>query len=148
MRVHKTLGSGFLESAYGDALEIEFEKTGIPYEREDNVVIYYDGKPLPTTYRADFTCYGREYIVELKAIKTLTKIEWAQVIHYMRATRIKYALLINFGREQLQYDTFDLDKLPATSVLGNPATKSQPKNLSTSVKSECHSRSIEHSAER
>ena len=69
MRVHRELGFGFLESAYADALEIEFDRAGIPYEREDEVRIYYGGRPLATTYRADFTCFHREYIVELKAIK-------------------------------------------------------------------------------
>ena len=87
-RVHAMLGFGFLESAYGDALEIEFRKSGIPYVREDAVRIYYDGQPLPTVWRADFTCFERRFIVELKAVKALTKIEWAQVIHYLRATRI------------------------------------------------------------
>ena len=43
MRVHKTLGRGFLESAYGDALELEFQKNSIPYIREDEVYIYYEG---------------------------------------------------------------------------------------------------------
>ena len=57
-RVYATLGFGFLESAYGDAMEIEFAKAGIPYVREDPVRIYYDGKPLPTVWRADFTCFG------------------------------------------------------------------------------------------
>ena len=75
-RVHAALGFGFLESAYGDALEIEFRKVGIPYVREDPVRIYYDGQPLPTTWRADFTCFDREFVLELKAIKTITKIEW------------------------------------------------------------------------
>ena len=117
-RVHAALGFGFLESAYGDALEIEFAKAGIPYVREDPIRIYYDGKPLPTAWRADFTCFDREFIVELKAIKTITKIEWAQVVHYLRATRIPYALLVNFGRPSLQYDTFDLNKLPSASLLG------------------------------
>ena len=151
MRVHRELGFGFLESAYGDALEIEFEKAGIPYEREDEVRIYYDGKPLETTYRADFTCFHREYIVELKAIKTLSKIEWSQIIHYMRATRIKYALLINFGRERIQYDTFDLDKLPTTSVLDTRpiATKSLPQTtLSQPVEGESQTRSTKYSAKR
>ena len=69
IKVHSTLGDGFLESAYGDALEVEFRKAGIPYVREDSVRIYYDGQPLPTNYRADFTCFDRNYIVELKAIK-------------------------------------------------------------------------------
>ena len=66
---------------------------------------------LPTNYRADFTCFNRSYIVELKAIKTITKVEWAQVIHYLRGTQIPYALLINFGRPQIQYGTFDLDTI-------------------------------------
>ena len=61
---------------------------------------------------------GGEFILELKAIKTITKIEWAQVIHYLRATRIPHALLVNFGRPDFQYDTFDLDKLPGSSVVG------------------------------
>ena len=69
-RVHATYGFGFLESAYGDALEIEFRKSGIPYVREDAVRIYYDGQPLPTVWRADFTCLERRFIVELKAVKT------------------------------------------------------------------------------
>ena len=113
MRVHKTLGHGFLESAYGDALELEFQKNSIPYLREDEVYVYYQGTRLQTRYRAEFTCFDREYIVELKAMKTLTKIEWAQTIHYLRATRIPYALLINFGRPDIQYETFELAKLPS-----------------------------------
>ena len=121
-RVHATLGFGFLESAYGDAMEIEFAKAGIPYVREDQVRIYYDGKPLPTVWRADFTCFDREFIVELKAIKAITKIEWAQVVHYLRATRILHALLVNFGRPVLQYDTFDLDRLPSATSPGAPAS--------------------------
>lgn len=117
IKVHETLGDGFLESAYGDALEVEFKRAGIPYVREDSVRIYYDGQPLPTKYRADFTCFDRNYIVELKAIKAITKVESAQVIHYLRATGIPYALLINFGSSKLQYDTFELAKLPTSSVL-------------------------------
>ena len=125
-RVHDMLGSGFLESAYGDALEIEFRKAGIPYVREDPVRIYYDGQPLQTTWRADFTCFDREFVLELKAIKTTTKIEWAQVIHYLRATRIPYAMLVNFGRPSIQYDTFELDKLPSSSVLVGMDTAAKP----------------------
>ena len=107
LHVHKILGDGFLESAYGDALEVEFKRRGIPYVREDELRVFYEGVPLKTRYRADFTCYEREYILELKAIKALSKVEWAQVVHYMRATGIPYGLLINFGRAKLQYDSFD-----------------------------------------
>ena len=148
MRVHSILGHGFLESAYGDALEIEFKKAGIPYVREDGVRIYYDGQPLPTNWRADFTCFDRGYIVELKAIKSITKIEWAQVIHYMRATRIPYALLLNFGRPQLQHDTFDLAKLPSGSVIETAAAPQIKKTPSPAVESESPPRSTDNSAER
>ena len=148
MRVHSILGYGFLESAYGDALEIEFKKAGIPYVREDNVRIYYDGRPLPTNWRADFTCFDRSYIVELKAIKSITKVEWAQVIHYMRATRIPYALLLNFGRPQLQYDTFDLAKLPSGSVIETAAAPQMKDSQSPSVNGESKARSTDNSAER
>ena len=151
MRVHKTLGLGFLESAYGDALEIEFARAGIPYTREDEVRIFYDGQPLKTTYRADFTCHDRSFIVELKAIRSLSKIEWAQVIHYMRATKIRFALLVNFGRAQFQYETFDLKNLSTASVIDSfpSATEPQPKTpLTQTVEGECLARSPGHSAER
>ena len=147
MRVHSILGCGFLESAYGDALEIEFRKNGIPYIREDQVRVFYNGQPLATKWRADFTCFDRNYIVELKAIKTITKIEWAQVIHYMRATRIPYAMLVNFGRPQFQYDTFDLAKPPSGSVV-ETATAPQVKTPSQTVESESTPRSTDNSAER
>ncbi len=113
MRVHKALGHGFLESAYGDALELEFQKNNIPYIREDEIYIYYEGTRLKTRYRADFTCFNKEYIIELKALRNISKFEWAQVIHYLRATQIPYALLINFGKTNFQYESFELAKLPS-----------------------------------
>ena len=66
----------------------------------------------------------------------------------MRATRIPYALLLNFGRPQLQYDTFDLDKLPTGSVLdpaAQPQLKTQPLQP---VDDELKTRSPDNSAER
>ncbi len=118
MRVHNTLGHGFLESAYADALELEFKRNAIPYFREDEVYIYYEGTRLQTRYRADFTCFDRGYIIELKAIKALTKIEWAQVIHYLRATQIPYALLINFGRPKYstKHSTSQISRPYSTAV--------------------------------
>ncbi len=51
MRVHDTLGNGFLESTYADALELEFMRNSIPYVREDEVYIYYGNTRLQTRYR-------------------------------------------------------------------------------------------------
>ena len=130
MRVHSVLGHGFLESAYGDALEIEFSKAGIPYVREDEVRVCYCGVPLKTSYRADFTCFDRRFIVELKAIKALTGLERAQVRHYIKATGIRYALLINCATPQLQYDAFDITEIEKNSDLSD--TSANALDISTS----------------
>ena len=67
MHVYNVLGSGFLEAVYQEALAIEFAKRGIPFEREKELKVFYDGHELKQTYRADFVCYG-DIILELKAV--------------------------------------------------------------------------------
>ena len=94
--VHRELGVGFLERVYQDALEYEFRERGIPYEREKNIQIMYKGKPLGDPYRADFVCYNK-IIVELKALSELDGTHRAQVINYLKATKMKLGLLVNFG---------------------------------------------------
>ena len=105
MEVHRELGNGFLEGVYQDALEIELRQRTIPYERERPVPVLYKGVTLGTPYRADFVCYGSA-IVELKAVKTLTDVESAQVLHYLKATGFERALLINFATPRLEYKRF------------------------------------------
>jgi len=105
MEVHGELGNGFLEGVYHDALEIEFTRLGIPFTREHPIPVIYKGQALSTPYRADFACHS-SIIVELKAIKTLTDIESAQVLHYLKATGFERALLINFGTPRLDYKRF------------------------------------------
>ncbi len=101
MEVHRELGHGFLESVYQDALEIEFKWRGISFTREEQVPVFYKGSTLGTPYRADFICYG-SIIVELKAVKSLTEVELAQVLHYLKATGFHRALLIKFGTRKLK----------------------------------------------
>ena len=96
MKVHRTLGAGFLEAVYQEALELEFQQHGIPYEREKNLTISYNGVELHQTYKADFICYGK-IIVELKAVSSLDNVHRAQTINYLKATDLKLGLLINFG---------------------------------------------------
>ena len=96
MQVYNVLGHGFLESVYQEALAIEFTKRGIPYQREKELKIYYDGKELQQTYRADFVCYDG-IIVEIKAVSELDGSHRSQVYNYLKATGFKLGLLINFG---------------------------------------------------
>jgi GxxExxY protein len=104
MHVYNTLGTGFLEVVYQEALEIEFKKRGIPYAREKEINIYYDGLMLNTKFRPDFICYD-SIIVELKAVKELDDINRTQIFNYLKATNTKLGILINFGHEdKLEYE--------------------------------------------
>ena len=102
--VYKQLGHGFLESVYQEALEVEFQKRGIPYEREKELQIYYDGNPLKQTYRADFVCYD-SIIVELKAVADIDDAHRSQIYNYLKATGYKLGILLNFGHyDGLEYE--------------------------------------------
>ena len=95
MYVYNHLGIGFLEPVYQEALEVELQRRGIPFEREKELTVMYDGVQLQQTYRADFVCYNH-IIVELKAVSALDNIHRAQVHNYLKATGYKLGILINF----------------------------------------------------
>ena len=95
-KVYNTLGPGFLEAVYQEALEIEFQRQSLPYEREKELKIQYDGVELKQTYKADFLCFGK-IIVELKAISNLEDSHRSQVYNYLHATGYQLGLLLNFG---------------------------------------------------
>ncbi len=101
MEVHRQLGPGFLEAVYQQALAIEFPARSIPFLSEAELPVYYKGQRLACFYRADFVCYD-EVIVELKALSTITGVEEAQVINYLKATGVERGLLLNFGRSRLE----------------------------------------------
>jgi GxxExxY protein len=103
--VHREMGNGFLEYAYQEALTIEFELRGIPFRREVGLDLYYKGRPLRCVYRADFVCYDA-IIIETKALKTISDIERAQLINYLRITRFERGLILNFGCVSLQHERF------------------------------------------
>lgn len=94
-----------MEAVYQEALEMEFVKQGILYEREKELEIYYDGKKLKQTYRADFVCYNK-IIVELKAVSVLDDTHRSQVYNYLCATGYKVGLLFNFGH----YDGLEIER--------------------------------------
>jgi len=102
MEVHKKLGSGFLESVYSEALEIEFKKANIPYEREKKLPVFYENQPLKKYFRADFVCYN-SIILELKATKFSVDADRQQTLNNVKATKFKLGILINFGTPSLTY---------------------------------------------
>ena len=102
MDVHKELGCGFLEAVYQEALGKEFAYQAIPFKPQPIIQIAYKGKLLDKTYQPDFICYS-EIILEIKAISSLSGIEEAQLINYLKATGLKVGLLINFGAKSLEY---------------------------------------------
>jgi GxxExxY protein len=101
MEVHSNLGPGFLESVYEEAMAIEFRLRDIACERQKPIPVMYKGEKAK-----DFFCdylVGEKVLVELKALKTLTNNEEAQVLNYLKATGLLVGLLINFGEQSLRY---------------------------------------------
>lgn len=89
-------------------MRIELDRRALRFQREVDLIVRYKGVVLDCSYRADFICFG-EVLVEIKAIKQLTDVDRAQVLHYLKATGIKRALLINFGAISLEYERLVLN---------------------------------------
>ena len=109
MEVYKTLGCGFLEAVYQEALAIELKRQGIPFQQEKELNIAYKGIELDKKYYADFVCYGK-IILETKAVKEICDNYRAQIINYLKATKMKLGLLVNFGEPSLKYERFVNEK--------------------------------------
>ena len=95
MEVHRTLGAGFLESVYEKALEVEFLSRKIPFVRQKQIELKYKETSVGEA-RLDFLV-GDTLIVELKAVESLHPIHHAQVLNYLKATKLELGLLINFN---------------------------------------------------
>ena len=92
--VHRELGPGFLESIYDRALRLELEARGIAFECEKSVAVLYRGVAIPGQ-RLDFVVEER-LVVEVKAVAAIEPIHVAQVLSYLKTTKLRLALLINF----------------------------------------------------
>ena len=92
--VYKTLGDGYLEEVYQNALEEELKLRGIPFAAKKKLHIMYKGRDCGL-YEPDFICFDK-IIVELKAVETLHPKHSAQLMNYLRATGHKLGLLVNF----------------------------------------------------
>ncbi|PIZ44593.1 ATP-dependent DNA helicase RecG [Candidatus Wolfebacteria bacterium CG_4_10_14_0_2_um_filter_39_18] len=100
--VKKQLGLGQKESIYQKALEEEFIKRELSYEKEKQIDIKYDDKKIGT-YRPDFIVEGK-IILEIKALPYIGKFEKQQVWHYLKSADYVLALLVNFGKEDVEIE--------------------------------------------
>ena len=99
-KVANTLGNGFLEKVYENALEHGLRKTGFLVEQQKGIQVRYDGVVVGD-YMADILVQNT-VLVELKAVKTLDNIHVAQCLNYLKATGFKVCLLLNFGTPRVQ----------------------------------------------
>ena len=99
--VHNALGHGFLESVYHEALELEFMISGISFESEKRLDVWYKSYKLDHFFIADFICFNK-IIIEMKACDGLCTEHTAQLLNYLKATKFKLGLLINFGTPRVQ----------------------------------------------
>jgi GxxExxY protein len=100
LRVHQTLGPGYSEGVYHDAMAIELEVSSIPYVRELVVPVTYRGRPL-RDYQLDLVV-DRLVVVEIKAVDKLHPMHQTQILSYMKAARLPVGLLMNFQSEYLR----------------------------------------------
>jgi len=100
IKVHKELGPGFLESIYEEALKVELSKNELDFASQMEVQIEYLGVPVGL-HRLDLLVQN-EVILELKAVKELADIHFAQLRSYLKATSIKVGLLLNFSKPTLE----------------------------------------------
>lgn len=102
MEVHNELGCGFSEIVYKDALEYEFKKNGILFEREVRYQVRYKDTILSHLFFADFVVYD-SIILEVKAVSDLIDQHFEQTINYLTVSGMEVGLLINFRKPKLQY---------------------------------------------
>jgi GxxExxY protein len=101
MKVHATLGPGFLESVYQKALAHELRKAGLNVECEKRLTVHYDGVPVGD-FSADILVEN-EVMLELKANHALAPAHEVQLVNYLTATGIEIGLLLNFGAQRLEF---------------------------------------------
>ena len=102
--VYNEMGSGFLEAVYQECLEYELADRGIPFAQQKQLQLKFKKRILKSIYIPDFICFEK-VIIEIKGTANLNDVHRAQMINYLKATRLKLGLLVNFGdRQKLEYE--------------------------------------------
>jgi len=99
LAVHKALGPGFLESVYQKAMEVALRHRALPFNEQKEIRIFFEEEEVGL-HRLDLVV-ADEIVVELKAVKTLEDVHYAQVKSYLKATGLHVGLLLNFNAPTL-----------------------------------------------
>ena len=102
MEVHRTLGPGFLEAVYEEALIYELERAGFAYQRQKEFTIKYKEIHLKKKLRADLVV-DNKVIIENKAVGEIAPIDEVQLVSYLKASKLQVGLIFNFGQKSLQF---------------------------------------------
>lgn len=106
IEVWKTLGYGFSEVIYKDAMEIEFTEDQVPYKREDELSVNYKGKALRHKFKADFILFDN-IIVEVKSVEDgINNTVLSQTLNYLKASGCRIGVVVNFGKSKMEYKRF------------------------------------------
>ncbi|MFQ5786475.1 MAG: GxxExxY protein [Thermodesulfobacteriota bacterium] len=102
MEVHSKLGYGFMEKVYENALMLLFKREGIDSKQQVPIKAYFEGE-IVGDYIADILVYEK-IILEIKALDEIIDIHRAQALNYLKATNLRLAIILNFGKKKLQYE--------------------------------------------
>jgi GxxExxY protein len=102
MKIHSVLGKGFKEIVYKDAMEVEFNRADLAYQREKRFNIQYQGVILTHKFDADFLVFD-SIILEVKAVCELRTDNFKQTLNYLKASEVELGILINFGEDKLKF---------------------------------------------
>jgi GxxExxY protein len=98
--VHNTLGPGFPEKIYEEAMSRELTARGVEVEQQKRILVYYKGEPLDEFFLDNVA--NKRVILEYKAVKEIERIHEQQALSYLKATGLELAIVINFGAARVQ----------------------------------------------
>jgi GxxExxY protein len=101
IRIHKLYGPGLFESVYEEIFCYEWDKTGIPYTRQESIPVIHENIKMEIGFRAD-VIIDDKVLLELKSVEELMDVHCKQVLTYLKLTGIKLGLLINFNEVLLK----------------------------------------------
>ena len=105
IKVHKTLGNGFSESVYCEALAKELTTANIPFEQGKKLPVFYEGEQLDHYIEADFVCFNT-IILEIKSLDFINNNLKLQVLKFLKSTNLEIGYLVNFGENNLTWKRY------------------------------------------